>query len=82
MGYLSLLSTEMAKTNQATGQVCPECGAEFRCGAVAGEATCWCFDLPNVIPLDQIGDDQQPAGCLCPECLQKRIKAVVENGGE
>jgi len=57
-------------------QTCSQCGAEFTCGVTAGEATCWCFDMPNIIPLDSIGtDDDTQAGCLCPDCLQAKIDA-------
>lgn len=53
---------------------CAQCGADFTCGISAGKSTCWCFDLPNVIPLDSIPrDDDAQAGCLCPACLQAKI---------
>ena len=43
---------------------CPRCGEAFRCGAVAGEAECWCFEAPPVTPDPAAGD------CLCPRCLR------------
>lgn len=55
---------------------CSECGAAFRCGAAAGEKTCWCFALPQVLPVPQAGEKQ---GCLCPQCLENRIKETMLN---
>ncbi|MEI6303600.1 MAG: cysteine-rich CWC family protein [Betaproteobacteria bacterium] len=43
------------------GSVCPRCAAVFECGAKAGSARCWCFDLPAVTPTS--------SECLCPACL-------------
>jgi hypothetical protein len=55
----------MAPANAST---CPQCGAAMRCGAVSGDATCWCFDLPRVIAVPT-----PQASCLCPACLQQLI---------
>jgi hypothetical protein len=50
-------------------QVCSRCGAPFRCGMLAGDATCWCASLPALPP-----DALRPgAGCLCPACLARKI---------
>lgn len=51
---------------------CKRCRQHFRCGISAGEATCWCFALPQVMPLP---DEQATtkAACLCPDCLEKTI---------
>lgn len=57
--------------NPVKGQrTCPRCGALFVCGLAAGEARCWCFDLPNVIPLSSLDVE----GCLCPDCLRAAIE--------
>lgn len=31
--------------------VCPRCGAGLRCGNIAGDATCWCAQLPPIMPV-------------------------------
>lgn len=49
-------------------QCCSRCGNKFECGHEQGKSTCWCFELPHVIPVDQAEH------CLCPECLQKEIQ--------
>jgi hypothetical protein len=60
------------KDSAVPGQcACPRCGASFTCGLATGESRCWCFDLPNLIPLSTIG----PEGCLCPVCLRAAIEA-------
>lgn len=50
---------------------CPRCGTAFTCGVQAGQATCWCFDLPHVMKMDDAGE-----GCLCLNCLKAQIEAV------
>lgn len=52
--------------------VCPQCGAAFTCGVAAGEARCWCFDLPNIMPM------RADSACLCPACLRDAIKRANE----
>lgn len=53
---------------------CVECGAAFRCGVEAGENSCWCFALPQVLSLPQ---DDEKQGCLCPKCLEARIEKML-----
>jgi len=49
---------------------CPDCGREFHCG-IADDAPCWCAaEFPALMPLTEAA-----AGCLCPECLERRISA-------
>ena len=58
--------------------VCPRCGAGFRCGMVAGDAACWCADLPLLAELpvrlpDTAGAAEievPAASCFCPACLK------------
>lgn len=45
---------------------CAACGETFGCGNVEGKASCWCSDLPAVMPVDG-------KGCLCPKCLKAEI---------
>jgi hypothetical protein len=60
-------------------RTCPRCGASFTCGIAAGEAHCWCFDLPNVIWID---DEKVNEGCLCPACLRDAIKTALHERNE
>ncbi|MES2281602.1 MAG: cysteine-rich CWC family protein [Pseudomonadota bacterium] len=55
---------------------CPRCGAGLRCGMVANDSKCWCFEMPHVIPVPPTSgnDGALQAGCLCPACLQKLIE--------
>ncbi|WP_426145547.1 cysteine-rich CWC family protein [Polaromonas sp. DSR2-3-2] len=42
----------MASTEQKPDtSICPRCGAGLRCGMVAGDAECWCVQLPHVMPV-------------------------------
>jgi hypothetical protein len=55
-------------TAAAAPDRCARCGAPFRCGMQAGEAHCWCADLPAIAP--KLGRD-----CLCRACLEREIAA-------
>lgn len=60
----------------ANTSVCPRCGAGLRCGMVAGDAECWCVQLPQVMPLppalpEQALPDGGAASCFCPACLKQ-----------
>ena len=65
-------------TGLGFSSVCPRCGAGFRCGMVAGDAACWCADLPLLaeLPVRLPGNtgvaEKLPlaASCFCPACLQ------------
>jgi Cysteine-rich CWC len=54
-------------------ETCPECGARFRCGAVAGQTDCWCRSLPPRLPVP--ADPQ--ARCLCPDCLARLLTELA-----
>ncbi|MDP3796865.1 MAG: cysteine-rich CWC family protein [Polaromonas sp.] len=68
--------------NTSPTSVCPRCGAGFRCGMVAGDAQCWCVQLPHVMPVPALTPSTPPQGseasadsaaassCYCPACLQ------------
>jgi hypothetical protein len=45
---------------------CSRCGSSMTCGK--GQSTCWCADLPHIVPMPE-----QSAGCLCRTCLQAEI---------
>lgn len=61
----------------AAGNVCPQCGASFRCGMEAGDAECWCARLPALpLPEPAPGAEAGAASCLCPDCMQQRVQAA------
>ena len=49
---------------------CIACGEEFGCGGAEGKSSCWCADLPTVMPVTD-------AGCLCPKCLKAEVTRRV-----
>ena len=55
--------------------VCPRCGAGLRCAMLAGDAECWCVQLPNVMPVPALPEQALPdsgaASCFCPACLKQ-----------
>ncbi|MBI4741187.1 MAG: cysteine-rich CWC family protein [Betaproteobacteria bacterium] len=48
--------------------ICPGCGQSFTCGAVNGDARCWCMEQPSGVFEPSAG-----ASCYCPACLNARI---------
>ena len=54
--------------SQADTPACPRCGAGLRCGMLAGDAGCWCAQLPRVMPVPAA---QKGAACFCPACLKQ-----------
>jgi len=59
----------------APTNVCPQCGAPFRCGMEGGDKECWCSALPPVFPVPAISDPGSPAAsCLCPVCLTAMLR--------
>lgn len=62
-----------ARPASAYTSVCPRCGAGLRCGMVAGDAECWCVQLPHVMPVptERIPKAEGSAlSCYCPACLK------------
>jgi rubredoxin len=55
-------SAELPNTSR-----CPRCGAGLRCGMVAGDAECWCTQLPLIMPVP--ASTGSNASCYCPACL-------------
>ncbi|MCX7155730.1 MAG: cysteine-rich CWC family protein [Rhodocyclales bacterium] len=57
--------------------VCPQCGAQFRCGMEGGDKACWCASLPALLPLPlKAGPgSNESVSCLCPACLKERLAA-------
>ncbi|REJ92775.1 MAG: hypothetical protein DWQ34_12365 [Planctomycetota bacterium] len=54
---------------------CTACGKPFRCGFRAGESTCWCAALPQVIPVPA---ESSKESCLCPDCLRKQVEQMQQ----
>ena len=57
--------------------LCPQCGAQFRCGMEGGDQECWCASLPALlpVPLKTESASHGSVSCLCPACLEKRLAA-------
>ena len=62
-------------TIDAMMKTCPVCNRKFRCGYSEGQDACWCANYPNIMPLKE---ENRAEGCLCPECLDHRIKERME----
>lgn len=59
----------------APTNVCPQCGAQFRCGMEGGDDECWCSALPPLLPVPATSDPGlAAASCLCPACLKARLQ--------
>ncbi|MCJ7798914.1 MAG: cysteine-rich CWC family protein, partial [Polaromonas sp.] len=50
---------------------CPRCGAGLHCAMVAGDAECWCTQLPMIMPLPSSPPTDSTASCYCPACLKQ-----------
>lgn len=48
---------------------CFNCGTELICGAENGDPTCWCDNLPNIMPLNA-----EANSCYCQACLEKELQ--------
>jgi hypothetical protein len=65
-----------AQHKPANTSVCPRCGAGLRCAMAAGDAECWCVQMPHVMPVpaalpEQALPDSGAASCFCPACLKQ-----------
>lgn len=47
-------------------ETCGRCGETFGCGGAEGKTSCWCAELPAIMPMG--ADD-----CLCPKCLRAEV---------
>lgn len=90
-------SSSTTASNAKVNAVCPQCDAGFHCGyqdkptggtnanTNAGVFSCWCMDLPLVLPVpsgrgtsaDGGGVGMEGGGCLCPRCLAARVEAAM-----
>jgi Cysteine-rich CWC len=51
---------------------CARCGAPMHCGALAGDARCWCMTVP-ALPAEAL---RAGLGCLCRACLESDIGQI------
>jgi hypothetical protein len=56
---------------------CPSCGSENDCGMAKGEATCWCFAMPHLLPVSAA---DEAARCYCRACLTQLIAERTRSG--
>ena len=72
----------VSERQSSNTSVCPRCGAGLRCGNLAGDAQCWCSQLPNLMPVPEARTASVPtdasATCFCPACLVA-IQASLNN---
>jgi hypothetical protein len=47
---------------------CPHCGSAVECGMTNGDETCWCLELPHLLPVSSA-----KASCYCKSCLEGLI---------
>ena len=66
------MSVESGKGKPGDG-ACPACGGPVGCALTTGEAACWCFELPPVMPMPPAGTE---ARCYCRKCLQALIQTA------
>lgn len=59
-------------------KTCQMCGRIFECGSAAGKPSCWCAELPMImpVPIDGVTD------CLCPDCLADAVRAKIEHAAQ
>ena len=57
----------MSAANAPDDGSCPTCGSANGCGMARGEAICWCFAFPHVLPVSQ---DDDRSRCYCSTCLE------------
>ena len=50
---------------------CTACGVAFECGRENRAPTCWCAELPRIMPLEL------QEACLCPVCLKARLRERI-----
>jgi len=52
-------------------KTCSMCGVEFGCGNDGVAESCWCNELPPIMPMDPSVD------CRCPSCLKKLVQDKI-----
>jgi len=56
-------------------KLCSQCSAPITC---LQESGCWCAELPNVLAIP----DDPAKGCLCRDCLTKKIEWELVSRGK
>jgi hypothetical protein len=70
----NVMAATPERKEDAGARTCPRCGTPFRCGALAGDARCWCASLP-ALPVERL---DAASGCLCAACLEADIRRTEE----
>jgi len=52
------------------GDACPACGSVNDCGMARGEASCWCYAMPHILPITA---SEEGGRCYCRACLTRVI---------
>jgi hypothetical protein len=52
-------------------KICSRCSAELTCGPAEGKTTCWCEELPPILPFT--GED-----CLCRKCAEAEVARLTD----
>ncbi|WP_218156437.1 cysteine-rich CWC family protein [Pseudoalteromonas denitrificans] len=55
-------------------QNCALCHATLSCQSEITTSKCWCFELPNIMPINSKQSDNP---CLCKNCLAKKINKQI-----
>jgi hypothetical protein len=67
------LNNKMPNSEKKPTISCFQCGAVLVCGAVNGDATCWCDSLPNNMPLNE-----KATSCYCRTCLEQILEKKIK----
>ena len=60
----------MSAAKTADADICPTCRSANGCGMAKGDATCWCYTLPHVLP---VIETESLGSCFCRPCLERVI---------
>ena len=50
--------------------ICKICNTKFECDVENGKDKCWCFEYPNILPIDS-------KKCICKKCLENTLKSRI-----
>jgi len=60
----------MSAVAATSRDTCPAYGKANECGMEKGEAMCWCFGLPHVLPMSKTVEGGR---CYCQACFSRVI---------
>ena len=79
MEYTSRVPDRSVETSAGE---CPLCGGDNRCGLVAGESRCWCFDTRIAAAvLDKVPPEARDRACICRTCATSGVASTAAHGG-